>query len=158
MTFTELLKILQAEADRLNGKDIREKIAEDLIDETMSGLACIRPPLSVHDCRLWCATEVFGEIPFIEFQVCYPEDKRTCDGLGYHIRKIELVPIRKLSSDLDIAQLSRVLQYAGAQERRLRAMENIGRLERQLDAEKETAREMLTLMEREEKELRDMNH
>lgn len=142
MNVGELLEVLQTAASGLAGEDVRSVGAAKLVEEVVSGLDCVKPPFFVHDNQLWYDTEDFGEIAFVRFTPQYGEDKRTCDGLSYQLQKVGVALTKELSSDLELAGLNRVLQYAAAWERRQEARMNIERLEQQIAGEREVLRRM----------------
>ena len=147
MNIGELLATLRTAANGLAGEDVRGVGAARLVEEAISGLDCVKPPFFVHDCRLWYSTEDFGEVEFVRFTPRYGEDKRTCDGLSYQLKEVEVTLVRELAMDMDISGLDRALQYAAAWERRQEARENIERLERQLAQEREVVERMQGILE-----------
>lgn len=142
MNIGELLATLQTAASELAGEDVRSIGAAKLVEETISGLDCVNPPFFVHDSQLWYDTEAFGEIAFVKFTPQYGEDKRTCDGLSYQLKEVEVTLTKELSSDMELAGLNRALQYAAAWERRQEARMNIERLEQQIAGEREVIQRM----------------
>ena len=146
MNIGELLTALRTATNGLAGEDVRGVGAAKLVEETISGLDCVKPPFFVHDCQLWYSTEDFGEIAFVRFTPRYGEDKRTCDGLGYRLKEVEVTLVRELSMDMELAGLNRALQYAAAWERRQEAKRNIECLERQLAGEREVVERMQEIL------------
>lgn len=142
MNVGELLAALQTAASGLTGADVRSIGAAKLVEEAISGLDCVKPPFFVHDSQLWYDTEDFGEIAFVRFTPQYGEDKRTCDGLSYQLKKVETELTKALSPDMELAGLNRALQYAAAWERRQEARMNIERLEQKLAEEREVVKRM----------------
>ncbi len=147
MIVRELLETLQNAMVELKGRDVRNAGAVKLVDETAAQLSCITHPLSVHDGRLWYDTSCFAEIQIAEFKPQYSEDKRTCDGLGYRIRQMDVSLTRELPMELELSEINRWLQYAVAWERRQEALDNITRLEQHIAAERKNAGKMFNIME-----------
>lgn len=142
MNIGELLAELQTAAGGLAGEDVRSIGAAKLVEEVISGLDWVKPPFFVHDCQLWYDTEDFGKIAFVKFIPQYGEDKRTCDGLSYQLKEVEVTLTRELSPDMELAGLHRALQYAAAWERSQEAQVNIERLEQQIAGEREVIKRM----------------
>ncbi len=152
MNVGELLELLQNAMDKLKGQDIREVNADQLINDAAYGLSCVTHPLSAHDRRLWCDinrhdADHFKEIPIAEFRPQYGKDKRTCDGLGYQIKHVEIVLTRDLPKKFEIGELSRWLRYAAACEQRQTSLKNIEALEQQIAAEREMIQKMQEIMD-----------
>lgn len=148
MNVGELLRVLQDAMDELKGKDVRKKTAARLIQEAASRLPLIAPPFSVNSQKLWYRTTLFGDIPIIEFNACYGKDKRTCDGFGYQIQKVDVSLIRDMPMDLDISMLDRRLLADAARERREEAIKNKKSLELQIAKENKTIIEMDSIIEK----------
>lgn len=147
MNVKELLDTLQDAMEALKGKDIRKTYVTKLVDEAVSALPVITHPFSVKDNRLWYETAFFGEIPIAEFKAQYNKDKRTCDGLGYRIEKVDVRVTQELPMDLDITKLGRPLQYDAARRRKEEAERNIRLLEQQIETENTVIQEMTSIME-----------
>ncbi len=146
MNVKELLDTLQDAMEELKGKDIRKTYVTKLVDEAVSTLPVMTRPFSVKDNRLWYETAVFGEIPIAEFKAQYNKDKRTCDGLGYRIERVDVTFTQELPLDLDITKLNRQLQYDAARKRKEEAERNIRLLEQQIETENTVIKEMASIM------------
>lgn len=102
----------------------------------------------IRDCRVYVDTIDFGEIEIVNFHPEYKPDKRKMLGKGDYLQEVRAVLKREIPLDMEIVNLTQMLSYDVAKERKERMEKEIAEFEKEIAERKTYLQEMEKIMKR----------
>ena len=102
----------------------------------------------IRDCRAYVDTIDFGEIEIVSFYPEYKPDKRKMLGKGDYLQEVRAVLKREIPLDMEIVNLTQMLSYDVAKERKERMEKEIAEFEKEIAERKTYLQEMEKIMKR----------